>query len=104
MKKQLLLLVTLLSMTVSAFAVEVEIDGLWYNVISKVKEAKVIQYKNDVKYSGDIVIPETVNYNGVACNVISIEDNAFDGCSDLTSVVIGDGVTSIGQGAFGSCI
>ena len=40
MKKQLLLIVMLLSVAASAFAVEVEIDGLWYEVVTKVKEAK----------------------------------------------------------------
>ena len=88
MKKQLLLLVMLLSAAASAFAVETEIDGLWYEVVVKAKEAKVIQYKNNVKYNGDIVIPETVLYEGVTNSVTSIGDYAFLGCFGLTSVTI----------------
>jgi len=104
MKKQLLLIVMLLSTAASAFAVEeVEIDGLWYEVVAKAKEAKVIQHKNNVKYNGDIVIPETVVYEGVTYSVTSIGDYAFWDCSDLTSVTIPNSVTSIGDRAFYDC-
>ena len=104
MKKQLLLIVMLLSTAASAFAVEeVEIDGLWYEVVAKAKEAKVIQHKNNVKYNGDIVIPETVVYEGVTYSVTSIGDYAFWDCSDLTSVTIPNSVTSIGNWAFSYC-
>ena len=103
MRKQLLLLTLLLSMTANTFAVEVEIDGLWYELVSKTKEATVIQYKNNVKYSGDIVIPETVEYEGTDYSVTSIGGYAFAGCSRLTSVTIPNSVTSIGSWAFYGC-
>ena len=93
----------MLLVAVSSFAVEVEIGGLWYEVISKTKEAKVIQYKNDNKYSGDIVIPSTVEYNGDNYSVTSIGGSAFYGCSGLTSVTIPNSVTSIGNSAFWNC-
>ena len=47
----------------------------------------------------DIRIPETIN--GVKVAVIS--DYAFEGCESLKSVVIPEGVTSIGWGAFEGC-
>ena len=103
MKKLLLVLMLLLSTAINAFAVEVEIGGLWYDVITKAKEAQVIQYKNNNYYSGDIVIPESVEYNGVTCSVTSIGNSAFSGCSGLTSVTIGNSVTSIGASAFNGC-
>ncbi len=102
-KKQLLLLTLLLSTAINAFADEVEIGGLWYEVITKAKEAKVIQYKNYNYYSGDIVIPESVEYNGVTCSVTSIGESAFWYCSGLTSVTIPNSVTSIGERAFEGC-
>lgn len=47
----------------------------------------------------DIVIPK--EYNGLP--VIGIGSSAFRGCSSLTSVVIGNGVTSIDSYAFSYC-
>ena len=104
MKKQLLLIVMLLSAAASAFAEEVEINGLWYDVNTVTKEATVILYKNiDNQYKGNIVIPETVLYGGVTCSVTSIGDYAFYFCDGLTSVTIGNSVTSIGDVAFYHC-
>ena len=100
-KKQLLLLTLLLSTAINAFAVEVEIGGLWYDVITNAKEAKVIFVGQSI--DGDIVIPESVEYDGVTCSVTSIGNSAFNGCSGLTSVTIGNSVTSIGASAFNGC-
>lgn len=102
MKKQLLLLMLMLIAS-SASAVEVEIAGIWYDVMTKVKEATVIKYKNGIMYSGDIVIPETVEYEGGVYSVTSIGNYAFEWCSGLTSVTIPNSVTSIGNGAFQFC-
>lgn len=51
-------------------------------------------YSNE--YSGDIVIPESVTYSENTYNITSIGEYAFRGCSGLTSVTIGNSVTSIG--------
>lgn len=92
----------LLPMVANAFNGNVEINGLWFKIVSKINAAELIQIPEG-KYSGDIVIPEFVEYDGLKCSVIAIGDQAFDGCSDLTSVTIPKSVTNIGIYAFRSC-
>ncbi len=100
MKKQILLFVMmLLPMVASADAVE--IDGIYYNLVSKVKEAEVTSNPN--KYYGEVVIPESVEYEGTTYCVTSIGENAFYLCNNLTSVTISNNVTSIGYNAFSAC-
>ena len=103
MKRLLATIILMLTMTASSFAVEVEINGLWYELSSETKEAKVIQYKNDNKYSGDVIMPETVEYEGASYSVTGIEKGAFIGCMGLTSITIPNSVTSIGDYAFREC-
>ena len=94
----------MLSLAASTFAVEVEIDGLWYDLVSKAKSATVIQYKDyDVRYRGDIVIPQTIEYEATTYSVTSIGSEAFEDCSGLTSITIPNSVTNIGGSAFSGC-
>ena len=91
---------TLLPMV--AMADPVEIDGIYYNLISKgnTHGAEETKKPSDEYYSGSIEIPSVVTYNGEEYSVTSIGDWAFDGCTGLTSVTIGNSVTSIGDWAF----
>ena len=97
----MLLFVASCLFSVNAFAEAVEIDGIYYNLITKAKQAEVTSNPN--KYTGAIKIPETVSHNGVAYSVASIGGSTFYGCSDLTSVTIPNSVTSIGDYAFLGC-
>lgn len=54
------------------------------------------------RYVGDIVVPASVTYNDTTYTVVEIE-NAFTGCTNLTSVTIPNTVTHIGYGAFEKC-
>ena len=79
----------------------VEIDGIYYNLVTKIKSAEVTSNPNE--YSGDVVIPDTVEYNGVQYSVTSIGSIAFSECIGLTSVTIGNSVTNIGDCTFQGC-
>ena len=80
------------------------VDGIRYQqVTSASKSVSVV--KNDYSdYRGNVVIPPTVNFNNIIFNVVSIEYDAFAGCTGLTSIEIPNSVTSIRNGAFQGCI
>ena len=84
-------------------AVEVEIDGIRYNLNAEAKQATVIKKSSD-KYSGEIVIPESVEHEGATYSVTSIGSLAFRYCYGLTLVTIPNSVESIGSSAFEGCI
>ena len=101
MKKTLLFLLTvLLPMLASAY--DACVDGIYYNFSGD--EAK-ITYKNTSfnSYSGSVVIPSSVTYNGKTYSVTTIGSYAFMDCSGLTSVNIPNSVKVIGDQAFQSC-
>ena len=116
MKKQLtFLFAALLSMvSIKSFAHDIEVansDGvpIYYIYTSNHTELAVSfrgyfesDYSNE--YSGNVVIPESVTYNGKTYSVTSIGRDAFTNCTSLTSVTIPNSVTSIGQYAFYNCI
>ena len=105
MKKRITALMTTLILSVifsiSASAYDVEVDGIYYNLVSKVKIAEVTA--GDGKYSGSITIPSSIKVNEVDYAVTSIGDRAFQDCKGLTSITIPNSVTSIGESAFKGC-
>ena len=87
----------------NTFAYDFEVDGIYYNVTSLENLEVEVTSCDAAEYKGDVVIPKTVVYKNRELRVTSIKDNAFSGCSGLTSVDIPDGVTSIGESAFSGC-
>lgn len=94
---------------VGSFAAEAQTfiyDGVVYkasgrNLTAQAATVKPANGDAPGKYTGDIVIPETIVYNDIEYTVTSV-GTAF-AKSEITSIVIGDGVTLIGRGAFQNC-
>lgn len=49
------------------------------------------------------VVPAAIEYKGVSFQVTAIADKAFYGCKKLTSVTVGENVSSIGKQSFAGC-
>lgn len=98
--------------TASAYDIEVpNADGVmiyyvWQNDGTELAVSyggkNVIMGKNN--YAGDVVIPESVVYEGNTYPVTGIASSAFSECPALTSVTVPNGVTSIGNSAFYGCV
>ena len=99
--KKLLLLCLAILIPLLVNGETVCINGIYYNLISKVKQAEVIQ--GDAWYSGNKTIPPSVTYNDTEYIVTSIGNVAFYKCWDLTSISIPETVTNIGVNAFNGC-
>ena len=87
---------------------EVATDGYVYGIIDRIRYAwqdgVAIVARQPRSLSGDIEIPISVAYRGVAYPVTRIDTQAFYGCGRLTSIEIPASVTSIGDNAFYGCI
>ena len=102
--KLLLLLVALLPMVANAY--DAKIDGIYYDFSENEATVTYQKYQNGIytsDYSGAVVIPESVTYDGKTYSVTSIGNYAFFRCTGVTSVTIPNSVTSIGDYAFRYC-
>ena len=99
--KKLLVLSFLVSLPFLAYADPVEIDGIYYNLNSSTYTAEVTSGR--YKYSGRIIIPDSISCNGRTYKVVVIGEGAFATCSELTTITIGNNIVRIGYNAFGSC-
>ena len=95
----LLILSLFSSFSALALAYGCKVDGIYYDITPANRTASVTR----VSYSGGVIIPETIAFDGTTYSVTSIGDGAFANHSGLTSVTIPNSVTSIGDRAFEGC-
>ena len=100
--KKLFLLLTLLLCTSMAWAHDVEVDGIYYNLNQSNKTAQVT-YPSNNKYTGDKCIPKFISVEGTIYVVTSLGNWCFSGCTGLTSIDIPNSVTSLADGCFEGC-
>ena len=100
--KQLLITIVALLCSTTASAYDFEVDGIYYNITS-ITDLTAEVTNGDNEYSDKVIIPETVVYKSKVLKVTSISPYAFNGCNNLTSVVIGNNVTSIIDETFSQC-
>ena len=126
------LVLTIWGVHLSAQAVTFDVDGIRYEILSKTEKTvevaiipKSIAYPSYSLYSGNYTIPETVEFKDITYHVVGIGTHAFSECynlgnialprtlqyigfgafsrSNISSLVIPEGVDSIGSAAFYGC-
>ena len=107
--RAILAIAMMLMAALPSLAHDFEVDGVYYKIMNETEKRVTATYKGDYndsysnEYSGNVIIPSSVTYNGTIYSVTSIDDYAFYGCTGLTSVTIGNSVIEIGKGAFHFC-
>jgi hypothetical protein len=126
MKGKIYLLFATLLFATQIMAHDFVVDGISYNITSVTKREVEVTSNTVVPYADDIVIPDSVKYNGRIFYVTAVGDyaflssarvnsikigskvkyigkSAFEYCLNLVSIDIPEGVTTIGNGAFNGC-
>lgn len=104
-KIKLFLLCLLMLTSINTKAYDFVVDGIYYNILSdnQVEITYKVYGNEHHTYSGILIIPESVSYNGILYNVTSIGDYAFYNCNVTGNIVLPNSVTTIGNLAFYNC-
>ena len=115
--KKILFTILLLAATINTYAYDFSAvcstgQTLYYQIVNN--GVKVTYEEYHYSYSGsnwyynhypsgNVIIPDVVNYNGNSYAVIGIDSYAFYMCSGITSVVLPNTIKEIGSCAFYQC-
>lgn len=95
------MIVMALTICINAYSYDFEINGIYYGYNAEDQTAYVTM--GNEKYSGNVVIPESVTYKGRTMAVTAIGENAFRECVSLLSVCISKSIISIGDYSYANC-
>ena len=101
MSRNILVLCISLCLGIHSYAYDFSEKGFYFEKDGTEKTVKIVA--GDVPYSGPVVIPSEVSHEGETYVVTSIGQNAFYGCTGLTSITIPNSITLIDMYAFSGC-
>ena len=84
------------------YAQRVFIDSVYYTLDNTAMTAQIAVQSNNTAV-GDIIINDTVTYEGAHYAVTSMANSAFSGCNQLTSIVLPQTLRNLGREAFLQC-
>lgn len=100
MRKLLLLILTLIPVTMSAY--DALINGIYYNRVSETEVEVTYKDGKYNSYSGDIVILPHITYKDKEFVVIGIGEYTFYNCDGLGTIKLPETLAYIGTNAFGN--
>ena len=84
--------------------VDFTVDGISYKQMTESGWQKCVYVtKGLIKYEGNIVIPDSVEYGGTKFKVFGIGDYSFKDCTEMTSISFEGQLAFIGNSAFENC-
>ena len=99
MKTRLLLFALIISFG-SIKAQDFTINGVNYKITAT---DTAVEITSGSCYSGDLVLGDTVENNGITYNITSIGADAFSNCTTITKITVPNLVTVIKSSAFSGC-
>ena len=105
MKKFTLLCMAIMAMT-CVLAENVKLNGIYYSLGSTTAQVISDQSSDKSVYKAytSVTIPASVTYSNYTYPVTSIGTSAFEGCSNLQSVVLPSSIKTINTDAFYGCV
>jgi len=112
MKKSLLSFLSTCLVSSALFTVQAhdfEVNKIYYDSIKGTSNCSVTFNLADktgnkyASYAGDVVIPETVTYEGKTFTVTETGKYAFRNCVEMTSIKLPETIVTIGNASFSKC-
>lgn len=100
--QKLWMVVVALCMSISATAYDFEDGGICYDITS-FTDFEVVASSVSVDIENELVIPSEVMFKGKTLKVIGVANNFASNNDKLISVIISDGILSIGDDSFNKC-
>ena len=96
-----ILALVIVSLSVSAQYYDFESGGIYYTIVSPTSVS--VFGDNRIKYSGNVIVPDRVDYNGKTYKITRIGQRSFENNTGLTSITLGSLIDFIGISAFIGC-
>ena len=96
-----ILALVIVSLSASAQYYDFESGGIYYTIVSPTSVS--VFGDNRIKYSGNVTVPDRVDYNGKTYKITRIGQRSFENNTGLTSITLGSLVEFIGINAFIGC-
>ena len=108
MKKLVITLSLLIGITAYSFAYDFSAvcesgQTLYYTILNDQYHRVIVDRGEEFFISGDVIVPMTVEHNGITYTVYGIGEHAFIGDTLLSSIILSDSIRYIQEGAFFKC-